>query len=126
MCDRMTLKRPDKVGLWAKEWMAWEFIEFIQRYNVAPTDRVTIGRRNEGKSELMNMRRGVKGPDGILRTNARDDSAFKFHQKRLQDLAGDLQRLHSTDGPRLRDRLEFVFCHRTGEQKMRKSGSTPE
>jgi len=81
----MSLKHPDKVGLWAKEWMEWEFNEFIARYNVAPTDRVTIGRRNGAKAEAVTMPWGIKGADGILRTNARDDNAFKFHQKRLQD-----------------------------------------
>lgn len=85
MCNRMTLKHPDKVGLWAKEWMEWEFIEFIQRYNVAPTDRVTIGRRNGTKAEAVSMPWGVKNHDGELRTIARADKAYTLNSKRLQE-----------------------------------------
>ena len=71
----MTLKNPDRVGLWAKEWMEWEFIEFIQRYNVAPTDRVTIGRNRGTKAEAVKLPWGVKGYDNDLRTIARADKA---------------------------------------------------
>jgi len=44
MCNRMRLKHADRLDLWSREWMEWEFLEFIARYNISPTERIIIGR----------------------------------------------------------------------------------
>lgn len=85
VCNRFTVKHADRVDLWSKEWLFVDYVNFVARYNISPTERIKVVTRTEGKNHAEDMKWGITGFNGQPLLNARADKLRSAHKTRAQE-----------------------------------------
>ncbi len=86
MCNRAAIRYPEKVHLWTREMLEWEWLELVAYYNAAPTDALPVVRRDaEGRPRGTLAKWGVRfSPDGRPYMNAKKELAFTRWKEDVQ------------------------------------------